>query len=115
MQDAFALCRMQTPIHPLLSAAQHVTKPGQFEPKDIDADALILAILKYADRPDLADGIRALGEFAASLAEDGSPTAGRAVVHALERIGPELEHRIDAGDIAAALDDVSVESSAFAK
>jgi hypothetical protein len=92
-----------------------VTKPGEREPKDIDSDALTRAILDYADQPDLADGIRALGVFAASLAEAGSPAAGRAVVRALESVGAELERRIDAGEIAAALDDVCVESSAFAK
>jgi hypothetical protein len=100
-------------IHPLLWIAQQSTKPGEDEPRIIDEEAsrlLLRAIRDYAAKPDLADGIRALGEFAAGLAENGSPTAARAVVRALELVGPELEQRFDAGEIAAALDDVGLYS-----
>jgi hypothetical protein len=103
-------------VHPLLSFARLVTKPGDDEPALIDADAkeqLAHAIRVYADTPDLAEGIRALGEFAAWLAKEGSPAAGLAVVRALEQVGPELEYRFDAGEIAAALDDVGLSASAF--
>ena len=105
-------------MHPLLLLARQVIKPGQIEPRIIDADArdhLTRAIRDYADQPDLAEGIRALGALAMALAAGGSPSAGRAVVSALEQVGPELEFRFDAGEIAAALDEVGLESSAFAK
>jgi hypothetical protein len=101
-----------------LSFARLVTKPGDDEPALIDAEAkerLAHAIRVYADAPDLAEGIRALGEFAAWLAQEGSPAAGLAVVRALEQVGPELEHRFDAGEIAAALDDVGLSASAFGR
>ena len=105
-------------IHPLLWFARRVTKPGDVEPLLFDADAserLARAIRDYADEPDLAEGIRELGAFAARLARDGSPAAGRAVVLAMERVGPELDRRLDAGEIAAALDEVGLAASAFAK
>ena len=105
-------------VHPLLSFARHVTKPGDDEPALIDAEAkerLAHAIRAYADAPDLAEGIRALGDFAAWLAKEGSPAAGLAVVRALEQVGPELEFRFDAGEIAAALDDVGLSASAFTR
>src|SRR5262245_52999258 len=96
-------------VHPLLLFARHLAKPGRDEPTDIDSDArdrLTHAIRDYANEPDLADGIRALGVFAATLAEEGSPKAAREIVWVLERVGPDLEFRFDAGEIAAALDEV---------
>jgi hypothetical protein len=102
----------------LLSFARRVTKPGDDEPALIDAEAkdrLARAIRVYRDAPDLAEGIRALGGFAAWLAQEGSPAAALEVVRALEMVGPELEFRFDAGDIAAALDDVGLAASAFVR
>jgi hypothetical protein len=98
-------------IHPLLWIAQQMTRPGLDEPQVIDREASLMlerALREYAAKPDLADGIRALGEFASSLAGHGSRSAAREVVRVLEAVGPELERRFDAGEIAAALDDVSL-------
>ena len=103
-------------IHPLLLFAQRETKPGELEPMSFDAGAserLARAVRDYVDEPDLAEGIRALGAFAARLARDGSPSAGRALVLALERLGPELDRRLDAAEIAAALDEVGLAACTF--